>query len=45
MLTILDAIADRKLFAPWFEPRSRWRAWLAFLAALFALPMTVTERD
>ena len=39
-LTILDAIADRNLFAPWFGDRPTWAAWLAFLCALFALPMT-----
>jgi hypothetical protein len=39
-LTILDAIADAKLFAPWFKDRATWAAWRAFLAALFALPMT-----
>lgn len=37
-LSILDAIADPKLFAPWFT-RGDWAAWRAFLAALFALPM------
>src|SRR5438105_1194521 len=39
-LTILDAIADEKLFAPWFRKRKTWAGWFAFLAALFALPMT-----
>jgi hypothetical protein len=39
-LTILDAINDGKLFAPWFKDRETWAAWFAFLAALFALPMT-----
>jgi hypothetical protein len=38
--TILDAIADDKLFARWFRDRKTWAAWVAFLAALFALPMT-----
>jgi len=41
--TILDAVADRHLFAPWFE-RGDWTAWLAFLAALFGLPMTDEQR-
>ena len=27
------------------EPESCWTAWLAFLAALFALPMSLAERD
>jgi hypothetical protein len=39
-VTILDAIADPHLFAPWFKQKATWRAWQAFLAALFALPMT-----
>ena len=38
-VTIIDAIADRKLFAPWFR-NNTWQPWLAFLSALFALPMT-----
>jgi hypothetical protein len=42
-VTILDAIADKKLFARLFKDRATWRAWLAFLAALFALPMTAVE--
>jgi hypothetical protein len=44
LLTILDAINDPKLFGPWFEPKSSWLAWTAFLAALFGLPMTTDER-
>jgi hypothetical protein len=39
VLTILDAIRDPKLFGAWFRDPSTWRAWFAFLAALFALPM------
>ena len=39
-LTILDAIRDENLFASWFKDGATWSAWLAFLAALFALPMT-----
>jgi hypothetical protein len=38
--TILDAIADPLLFAQHFKDPSSWTAWRAFLAALFALPMT-----
>ncbi len=38
-ISILDAIADHHLFAPWFK-RGDWTAWFAFLSALFALPMT-----
>ena len=39
-LTILDALADHKLFARWFRHPNSWAAWRVFLAALFALPMT-----
>ena len=39
-VTILDAIRDKQLFAPWFKDEATWRGWQAFLAALFALPMT-----
>lgn len=42
-LSILDAIADPHLFAPWFKNRQSWSAWFAFLAALFALPMTAEQ--
>jgi Terminase large subunit, T4likevirus-type, N-terminal len=38
-LDILDAIRDRKIFAEHFEGDS-WVPWIAFLCALFALPMT-----
>jgi len=37
--TILEAMHDPALFGPWFEDRDSWRAWEAFLAALFGLPM------
>ena len=39
-VTILDAVDDEHLFAPWFRDAATWQAWRAFLAALFALPMT-----
>jgi hypothetical protein len=39
-LNILQATADPKLFGRWFKNRDTWSAWFAFLAALFALPMT-----
>src|SRR6185437_8428400 len=42
-LSILDAIADKHLFAPWFKDRATWAAWFAFLAALFGLPMTAEQ--
>ena len=41
--TIIDAVADRNLFAPWFKNKASWAAWFAFLRALFALPMTAEQ--
>ncbi len=38
-VTILDAIGDPNLFAPWFRDPVTWQGWRAFLAALFGLPM------
>src|SRR3954464_13121290 len=43
MSSILEAIDDPDLFAPWFRERATWAAWMAFLAALFALPMTLEQ--
>ena len=37
-LTILEAMADPAIFAPWFQGGS-WAAWRVFLSALFGLPM------
>jgi hypothetical protein len=42
-ITLLDAVADPHLFAPWFKNPATWTAWLAFIAALFALPMTAEQ--
>ena len=39
--TILDAMSDGALFKPWFKDKATWAAWTAFLAAIFALPMTL----
>jgi hypothetical protein len=41
--TILDAIKDARLFGAAFRDRSTWGAWLAFLAGMFALPMSEVE--
>ena len=38
--TLLDAIADPHLFKPWFKDRQTWAAWFAFVASLFALPLS-----
>jgi Terminase large subunit, T4likevirus-type, N-terminal len=42
-VNILEALADDKVFAPLFKDHSTWSAWRAFLAALFALPMSEEE--
>jgi hypothetical protein len=42
-LTILDALADPAILAPWFQGKSLI-AWKAFLKALFGLPMGKTTR-
>src|SRR5262249_42354438 len=39
-VTIVDALGDKNLFAPWFKKPETWAAWRVFLAVLFALPMT-----
>jgi hypothetical protein len=44
-VTLLDACADANLFAPWFKDRPSWSPWFAFIAALFALPMTADQLD
>lgn len=41
-ISILEALEDPKIFGPFFRGPS-WDAWKAFLAALFALPMTVEQ--
>jgi hypothetical protein len=43
-VTILDAIADKNLFAPCFRDPATWAAWRAFLAGLFGLPMDEYQR-
>jgi hypothetical protein len=42
--TILDAIVDQKLFAPWFKSKT-WKAWTSFLAALFGLSMDQEQQE
>ena len=38
-MDILQAMDDPNLFAPWFKDPTTWKAWKAFLSALFGLPM------
>lgn len=44
-MNILQAIHDANLLRPWFKRLADWNAWLAFLAALFALPMTPEQAE
>jgi hypothetical protein len=42
--TIVEAVADKQLFAShfkdrWFGPKDTWRPWRTFLSAAFALPI------
>jgi len=39
-MTILEAVRDPALFGPFFRDRESWRAWEAFLSALFGLKLT-----
>lgn len=43
-VTILDAMDDPLLFGQWFRGPS-WDAWRAFLAVLFALPLTDAQLE
>jgi hypothetical protein len=40
---IIQAVDDRNLLGRFFEDKSTWQSWLAFLKAIFALPMTKKE--
>jgi hypothetical protein len=42
-MTILEALHDRQLFGRVFPDLEPWSAWLAFLAALFGLPLADRE--
>lgn len=42
MISIIEALDDPALFAPWF-PGATWSAWRAILKAAFALPMSPEE--
>jgi hypothetical protein len=39
-LNLLQAMADKNLFLPWFKDQATWSNWRALLAAMFALPLT-----
>src|SRR4051794_29093475 len=42
-ISIVDACEDVELFGRWFRDRTTWAAWLAFIAALFGLPLTLQQ--
>src|SRR6516162_6712140 len=42
--TIIDACGDPALFARWFRDPATWRAWFAFLRALFGLSLDDGDR-
>lgn len=41
--SILKAIRNPGLFKRWFRDLDSWKAWLAFLSALFCLPMSAEQ--
>jgi hypothetical protein len=41
-MNIIEACHDEELFARWFR-KGTWEPWFAFLAAVFALPMTEAQ--
>jgi hypothetical protein len=43
--SIRDAIHGPRVFAPAFKDLGTWSAWLAFLAALFASPLSEAGAD
>lgn len=45
MITIIQALQDPQLFAPWFKNPETWRAWTVFLKALFNLPLDPQELE
>ena len=46
-VTIIDALKDRALFGglPAFQDLTTWRPWIAFLRAVYGLPMDVLLHD
>ena len=44
-IPILDAVWDARLFGSAFRDPSTWRAWLAFLATLFGLPLSDDQTE
>ncbi len=44
-ITILQAMSDRRLFGGVFKDATSWRAWRAFLTALFGLDISEAEAE
>jgi hypothetical protein len=44
-ISILDAMADPNLFGQNFKDAKTWSSWRAFLATLFGLQLTASQRD
>jgi hypothetical protein len=42
-MNLLEAMNDENLFRRWFRNPETWSAWHAFIAALFALPMSESQ--
>lgn len=42
-ITLLEAMDDSNLFAPWFKNPSTWAAWRVFIGALFGLPLSPAQ--
>jgi hypothetical protein len=42
-VNLLDAMDDPLLFKGWYKKPSQWKAWRAFIATLFALPMDADQ--
>ncbi|MFY9957730.1 hypothetical protein [Bradyrhizobium sp.] len=44
-MNLLQACQDQKLFGRWFKEPATWESWFAFIAALFALPMSTEQLE
>jgi hypothetical protein len=42
-MNLLEACDDPNLFRQWFRGRETWKAWFAFIGALFALELTADQ--
>jgi hypothetical protein len=44
-MTLIDAMDDPNLFAPWFKNPKKWESWRAFIKSLFAIPLSAHEQS